>query len=120
VSRMQDHRRLRVWQRATDNAVAIYDLTRSFPKHEQFGLSQQMRRSAVSIASNIAEGAGRESRADFRRFCFIALGSAHELECQLEIAFRLGFGSGHSERLTDTAELIRMLGSLVQALDTAG
>jgi four helix bundle protein len=71
--------------------VRIYDVTRSYPVDERFGLIQQLRRAAVSIPSNIAKGAGRDSSADFRRFLHIALGSACEVETQLDISLDLGY-----------------------------
>jgi four helix bundle protein len=71
--------------------VGIYDVTRSYPADERFGLTQQLRRAAVSIPSNIAEGAGRDSSADFRRFLNIASGSACEVETQLDISLDLGY-----------------------------
>ena len=69
--------------------VEIYKLTKFFPKEEQFGLTSQMRRSSISIPSNIAEGAGRKGSKEFNRFLYIALGSLAEIETQLEIAYRL-------------------------------
>lgn len=71
--------------------TSVYELTTKFPPDERFGLTQQLRRAAVSVPSNIAEGCSRESQADFRRFIEIALGSAMEVRCQLSIADRLGF-----------------------------
>lgn len=85
------YRNLIVWQKSMDLVTSIYTLTESFPKAEQFGLTSQMRRCAVSIPSNIAEGSKRQSKADFRNFLAIALGSAAELETQLELAHRLRF-----------------------------
>ena len=84
-------RDLKVWGAAMDVAAATYDLTAGFPREEQFGLTSQMRRAAVSIASNIAEGSGRESRGDFRQFVLIARGSTCELQTQLILSLRLGY-----------------------------
>lgn len=86
----RSYRDLEVWQESIELSVAIYDLTRAFPKDELYGLSSQLRRAAVSIPSNIAEGYGRASKQDFRRFTAIARGSALELQTQLTIAARLG------------------------------
>ena len=77
------YRDLLVWQKARVLAKDIYILTRAFPRDETFGLISQMRRSAISIASNIAEGQGRWNRRDYRRFLFIARGSTFELEAQI-------------------------------------
>ncbi len=77
---MQDYRKLTVWQLASDLAVAVYEVTRSFPPAATWGPAAQMRRAAISISSNIAEGAGRGSRRDFARFLDMAVASAHELE----------------------------------------
>ena len=84
------YRELRVWQESVDMAVNVYGLTRSFPKEELYGLTSQLRRSAVSVGSNIAEGQGRLSKKDFRRFLSQARGSLFEMETQLVIAARLG------------------------------
>lgn len=83
--------RLEVWQRAVDFAVSVYSLTRNFPREEQFGLAAQMRRAAVSVSSNIAEGCSRLSGKDQSRFYQIAYGSLSETATQLHIAARLGF-----------------------------
>lgn len=80
-----------VWQRAMELVVEIYDLTKKFPKEEIYGLTSQMKRSAVSIPSNIAEGRKRSSRKDFRQFVIIAFSSGAELETQVEISKRLQF-----------------------------
>jgi four helix bundle protein len=74
---------LTVWQRATELTVCIYSLTRSFPKEEQYGLTSQLRRAAVSVASNIAEGRGRGTEGEFRQFLNIAQGSTYEVQTQL-------------------------------------
>ena len=84
-------RDLKVWQRARVVAREIYRLTSEFPRHEIFGLAQQMRRAAISILSNIAEGQGRWSRADAKHFMRMARGSALELESQLVIAADLHY-----------------------------
>jgi four helix bundle protein len=88
---MRDFRRLDVWNRAHQLTLSIFNATGSFPSSERFGLVAQMRRSAVSIPSNIAEGAGRSSRRDYARFLDIAVGSAHELDYQLQLSRDLGY-----------------------------
>ncbi|ASK36020.1 four helix bundle protein [Alloalcanivorax mobilis] len=85
------HEKLRVWQSAMDLVVATYEETNAFPKFELYGLAQQMRRAAVSVPSNIAEGYGRNSDAEFLRFLHIARGSLFELETQIQIAARLSY-----------------------------
>lgn len=82
---MKSYKDLRVWQISIVLIKKIYEITDKLPKREDFALSSQMRRSAISIPSNIAEGSKRNSRADFKQFCKIALGSAAELETQLLI-----------------------------------
>jgi four helix bundle protein len=89
---MQDSRNLRVAEYAEDLAVATYEHTATFPRSECFGLTSQMRRAAVSIASNIAEGCGRRNNRELLPFLSNAAGSVSELACQLRIATRLHFG----------------------------
>ena len=76
-----------------DLTLLIYELTNEFPKHELYGLSSQMRRASVAIASNLAEGSARRTRRDFRQFVIIAKGSNFELQTQLLVAMRLGYAS---------------------------
>jgi four helix bundle protein len=92
ASRIQSFRDLQVWQKAMKLTTLVYSITQSFPREEAFGLSSQMRRAAVSIPSNIAEGQGRLNTREFRQFLSIARGSVCELQTQLEIARSLGFG----------------------------
>ena len=87
---MHNFRQLNVWSRALSVAEEVYEATRSFPMSERFGLTSQMRRSAISIGSNIAEGSSRSTNKDFQRFLAIAHGSASELETQIILANRLG------------------------------
>src|SRR5580698_96523 len=88
----QSFRDLIVWQRAMELTIAIYKLSQNFPREEQYGLTSQIRRSAVSIPSNIAEGQGRASIGEFKQFLGIARGSTCEVQTQLEIARALKFG----------------------------
>jgi len=83
---MKDFRKLEIWQKSYQLALDVYQVTRAFPKEEMFGLTSQMRRAAVSIPSNIAEGCGRDGDAELARFLNIAMGSASELECQLQMS----------------------------------
>ena len=88
---MGDFKKLRAWEAADDLVVAVYQATNSFPADERYGLRSQLRRAAVSVPSNIAEGAGRNSNPEFRRFIQIALGSANEVAYQVHLAGRLGY-----------------------------
>lgn len=88
---MHNFRKLDIWIDSVDLADSVYSITDSFPRHEVYGLSSQMQRAAVSVPSNIAEGAGKDSDVDFARFLAIALGSLYELETQVEIAYRRAY-----------------------------
>ena len=88
---MRNHRTLVVFKLADELAISTYSITKTFPKSENFGPVSQMRRAAVSVPSNLAEGCSRNSEAEFLRYLQIALGSARELEYQSSLAFRLGF-----------------------------
>lgn len=109
-----------VWQRAIELSVAIYHLTSEFPASEQFGLTSQLRRAGVSVASNIAEGYGRSSKGEYLQFLGHARGSNFEIQTQLTIAGALSFGSSahrqHTSNLSD--EVSRMLVSLMSKLRT--
>ncbi len=95
---MHRYKDLEVWKKAMDLAEKIYSETNSFPDEEKFGLISQMRRCAVSVASNIAEGAGRNSNKEFNQFLGIAQGSAFELETQVLLSKRLKFISEEAEK----------------------
>ena len=88
---MRPHENLEVWKKAIDLVVSIYDRTKDFPSDEKFGLTSQIRRASVSIPSNVAEGAARQSDQEFIRFLSIAQGSCSEVETQLVISLKLGF-----------------------------
>jgi four helix bundle protein len=88
---MRDHRKLRAFESADALALSIYAATKSFPNEEQFGLTSQLRRAAVSIASNIVEGCARSSQADYIRFLDMTFGSAREVGYQLTLAKRLTY-----------------------------
>jgi four helix bundle protein len=113
---VKSHKDLDVWKAAIALSKDTYLLTAKFPKEEVFGLSAQMRKCAVSIASNIAEGAARQSDKEFIQFLYIALGSAAELETQLLIAKEVGIASAaDSERIDrDLARIRKMLYGLIQ------
>ncbi len=115
---ISNFRELRVWQTAMELVVAVYDLTRSFPPEERYGLVNQMRRAAVSIPSNIAEGNARESSKEYFKHLSIAQGSLAELQTQLEIALRLGFTEGAvAQQCLDTSvSVARQLFALRNAI----
>ena len=118
---IQSYRDLIVWQKSMQLVVAVYALTENFPRSEVYGLTSQMRRSAVSIPSNIAEGRRRSTKKDFRQFINIAFGSGAELETQLEISKQLPFGKGLNYSLADNllAEVMKMLNALSNKLQAA-
>ena len=107
----QSFRDLQVWQRSMQLTVAVYRLTQGFPREEQFGLNSQIRRAAVSVPSNIAEGQGRLNPAEFRQFLGIARGSVCEIQTQLEIARSLQFGK--PELLDEAEKLSHEVGKLI-------
>ncbi|WP_289040020.1 four helix bundle protein [uncultured Zobellia sp.] len=88
---MRDYRKYKVWELGHEITLMVYQLTKDFPKHEIYGIVSQMRRAAYSIPSNIAEGCGRESDAEFKRFLIISQGSANELEYFTVLAQDLGY-----------------------------
>ena len=116
---IKNYRDLLVWQKSMAVVVALYRATNDFPRNEQYGLTSQMRRCAVSIPSNIAEGRQRGSRKEYRYFLFIAYGSGAELETQLEIAQQLSFSTKDTlQKISDDlGEVLRMLNSLIQKLN---
>ena len=89
------HKRLFAWQKSMDLVVEIYDLTKSFPRSEIYGLTSQVRRASVSVPSNISEGAAGRSVIQFRCFLSVAIGSLNEISTQLEIAYRVGYLDRH-------------------------
>ncbi len=109
---MVNHKELIAWQKAVALAQEVHELTSAFPRHELFGLSAQMRRSSVSIPSNIAEGAARGSTRDFLRFLHMARGSYAELETQLLLALQSRYiveGALIFNRLEDVGKLLNAL-----------
>ena len=116
---MKDFRKLKVWEKAHQLVLAVYHTTASFPRDETYGLTAQIRRSASSIPSNIAEGCGRDGDAELARFCLIARGSATELEYQILLAHDLKLiRPDQYEQLTEPIiDIKRMLTVLVQKLN---
>ena len=115
---MKSHKDLDVWRLAIDLAQNVYEVSKGFPRDEQFGMTSQMRRAAVSIGGNIAEGAARNGQREFKQFLYIALGSASELETQLEIARRVGLvAEGDFARLDALlARVAQMLRGLIRSV----
>lgn len=111
------YQQLVVWQKAMDLVGEIYRLTKGFPDDEKFGLSSQLRRAAVSIPSNIAEGAGRGSDRDFCRFLYLARGSLTEVETQLLIAVRLNYCSTTEQLNELVQQVFAMLTKLIKRLN---
>lgn len=116
---MRPHRNLDVWKKAMDFVLEIYRMTATFPKSEQFGLISQMRRAAVSIPSNLAEGAGRKGNKEFRQFLNIAQGSISELDTQLELAHRLEYINKDDVTaiIVNLTEISKMFYGLAKALN---
>jgi four helix bundle protein len=117
-TRIESHRDLDAWQLGMQIVVEIYRLTRAFPPEEKFGLTAQLRRAAVSIPSNIAEGRGRLGAAEFRRFVSIARGSVAEVETQIAVAVALEFVGAEEIKLlvSELDQLSKMLFSLYRSL----
>ncbi len=107
-------RELRVWNKSMDLATMVYSISADFPKSEIYGLSSQMRRAAVSIASNIAEGSARGTKKDFKQFVAIARGSNCELQTQLLLAKRLEYGN--SIKVVEAEALSSDIGQMLSGL----
>ena len=110
---MKSHKELIVWQKSFQLSLEVYKSTKQFPKDEIYGIVSQMRRAAVSIPSNIAEGYARGSRKEYIQFLKIAFGSANELETQLLIANKLNYDKNISSILKLNEEVLKMLNVLI-------
>ena len=113
---INSYKDLLVWQRAVELVSSIYGITKVFPEDERFGLTSQMRRSAVSIPSNIAEGWGRLSRKNYLQFLRISRGSLFELETQIEICKRLNYIKEIDKLEKEIIEISKMLNALIKKL----
>ncbi|MGN6544663.1 MAG: four helix bundle protein, partial [Aureliella sp.] len=115
---MRDHTKLRAFELADRFVLLVYQHTKGFPREEQFGLTSQLRRAAVSIPSNIVEGSTRPAQADYVRFLDIALGSAAETKYQVSLSFRLGYltPQAHNELSRSADELTKVLAGLIRSL----
>ena len=115
---MRDHKKLRAFELADELALAVYKHTAEFPRDEQFGLTSQMRRASVSIASNIVEGCARDSSADYVRFLDMAYGSSCELQYQISLARRLEYlAKEFADELDELSrETCKVLNGLIRSL----
>ena len=113
---MKDFHKLKVWEKAHQLTLGIYQITKEFPKDEMYGLTSQMRRACASIPTNIAEGCGRDSQADLTRYLYMAMGSSSELEYQLILSHDLHYvaDQAYEELSSELIEVRRMLNSLIQ------
>ncbi len=115
---MKNFRQLAIWQRSHQLTLAIYTLTKRFPKDEQYGLTSQLRRAASAIPANIAEGCGRDSEPELKRFLDIAHGSASEADYHLNLAADLGYldGRDYQPLAGEILEIKRMIGAFSRKL----
>ena len=114
-NRVRSHEDLFVWQKSITFVTQIYKMTEKYPTHELYGLTNQIRRSAVSIPSNIAEGAGRKNTKEFLQFLYISLGSASELHTQLIISQNLSYLKD-TQLIIELNEIRKMLVSLIHSI----
>ena len=112
----KDHKDLDVWKASIDLVVNIYSITKLFPNDELYGLTNQLRRAAVSIPSNISEGAARKSSKEFIQFSYIALGSLSELETQLIIAEKLNYIGNNDVLFNEIISIKKMIHGLIRYL----
>ncbi|PJA30058.1 MAG: four helix bundle protein [candidate division Zixibacteria bacterium CG_4_9_14_3_um_filter_46_8] len=115
---MRDHKKLRAFELADNLVLSVYGATKSFPREEQFGLTSQLRRAAISIASNIVEGCARNTEADFLHFLDMAYGSAREVEYQISLAHRLAYISDEDFKSLNSKceETSKVLNGLIRSL----
>ena len=113
---MSDYKDLNVWKESIDFVEMVYRIVKSFPREEIYALSDQLKRAVVSIPSNIAEGASRNSNKEFVQFLYIALGSASEVETQLIIAKRLNYIMSIENELNEITKIRKMLNGLISSI----
>ena len=113
---VKSYRELKVWQKAMDFVEHVYRVQREFPDNERYGLCDQLRRAAVSIPSNIAEGRGRDTAKDYSHFLTLARGSLNEVATQLELAVRLGYLNPGSGLYEESQEIRKMLNAMIERL----
>ena len=116
MTKVRTHKDLDVWNKSVGLVTKVYEITNSFPKDEMFGITSQIRRSAVSIPSNIAEGSARKGNKEFVQFLYISLGSMAELETQLIIATNLKYipSSKYDAIVNDLTDIRKMLSGLIK------
>ncbi len=114
ASQVKSYRDLQVWRKGIELVKQVYAITQMFPRYETYGLADQLRRSAVSVPSNIAEGQARQHTGEFRRFLYIALGSAAEVDTQLVIACELGYID--EEHVAPIEELIAEIRKMIYTI----
>ena len=116
MTKVRTHKDLDVWNKSVELVTEVYEITKNFPKDEMFGLTSQIRRSAVSIPSNIAEGSARKGNKEFAQFLYISLGSAAELETQFIIANNLKYMSSNEYEsiIDDLSDIRKMLSGLIK------
>lgn len=113
---MADYKELNVWQESIDFVEYVYKIALSFPSEERFALADQIKRAVISIPSNIAEGASRNSSKEFIQFLYIALGSAAEVETQLIIAHRLNYIDNIDRAIAQNTKIRKMINALISAI----
>ena len=115
---MHKFRELKFWQRSMDLVVDVYKKTKSFPKEETYGIIQQIRKSAVSIPSNVSEGAGRNTDAQFKHFLEVAMGSCNELQTQIELSRRLHYLTDQDAKkiLDEAIQIYKMISAYFNTL----
>ena len=116
IEKTSSHKDLVVWKKAMDFVVKVYSITGDLPTREMYGLTSQMRRSAISIPSNIAEGSARRNTKEFIQFLYIAQGSLAEIETQFEICQRIGYVTNISEIQNEIKSIRVLISKLVKAL----
>lgn len=116
---MRTHKDLDVWKKSIDFVTMVYEVTNGFPKSELYGLTSQLRRAAVSIPSNFAEGASRKEKIEFKQFLFIALSSGAEIETQIIIAFNLNYleAADRDKIISELESIQKMLQGLIKSLN---
>lgn len=116
---MHNFRELKIWQRSMELVLEVYNTCLQFPKEEMYGLANQLKRAAVSIPSNISEGSGRNSNAQFKYFLELAMGSANEVQTQIDLASRLGYLKvEESNRLMEeTLQIYKMILGFYKSLN---
>ena len=115
-SKLKNHKDLDVWKYSVDFVSEIYSLTSIFPKEELYCLTSQMRRAAISIPSNIAEGSARKNKKEFIQFLYVSLGSASELETQLKIAYNLNYLNNYENVKSSINRIKKMIIGLIRYL----